>query len=231
MENAERMASILDRLRSEFGPWSGGREDPFSVLVWTVLSQNTNDRNTKMAFDRLVKKYKNFGQLARADLTKIQALIRPAGLHRAKSSHLKETSKIIETKYGGSLKTVLEKPVHLARAELLSLPGVGYKTADCLLLFSAKRDVLPVDTHIFRVSKRLGFATPEDDHEQVKNKLENVIPRGRRGEAHIFLIALGRKFCRAKKPLCNVCPINALCPRLGVYTIDVAKATPSGSGH
>lgn len=214
MENFERMASILDRLSSEFGPWPGRRDDPFSVLVWTVLSQNTNDRNTKMAFDRLVKKYKNFGQLARADLRKIQALIRPAGLYRAKSWHLKEISKIIESKYKGSLEGILKKPLRLARAELLSLPGVGYKTADCLLLFSANRDVLPVDTHIFRVSKRLGFALPSDDHEQVKNKLENLIPRGRRGEAHIFLISLGRKFCGAKKPLCSVCPINDLCPKL-----------------
>ena len=212
-DETKRMAKILDRLRSEFKLWPS-LGSPFSVLVWTVLSQNTSDRNAELAYNRLTSRFRNFKQLARADLRTIQRLIRPAGLYKAKSKHLRELSRIVINKYGGDLKRVLKKPLEKAREELLKLPGIGYKTADCLLFFSAGRDVLPVDTHVARLAKRLGYAMPEDDREKVREKLMKAIPKGRRGEAHMLLIQHGRKYCRARKPLCAECPINQLCPRL-----------------
>lgn len=213
MGEKERIAKILDRLGAEFELWRRF-EDPFSVLVATVLSQNTSDRNTRIAFDRLISRFNTFERLAKADVRAIQKLIKPAGLYRAKSRHLKELARIIIAKYGGDLRKVLRKPPAEARRELLELPGVGYKTADCLLFFSAKRDVIPVDTHVARLAKRLGFAAAGDGPELVREKLMNVVPEGRRGEAHMLLIQHGRRYCRARNPLCEICPIEALCPKL-----------------
>lgn len=213
MKEKERMTKILDHLGAEFKLWRP-LGSPFSVLVWTVLSQNTNDRNTRLAYDRLTSRFKTFEQLARADLRVIQGLIRPAGLYRAKSKHLRELARIIIKRYGSDLRKVLRKPPDEARLELLELPGVGYKTADCLLFFSAKRDVIPVDTHVARLAKRLGFAAADDDVERVRKKLINVVPEGRRGGAHMLLIQHGRRYCKAIKPTCKICPIEDLCPKI-----------------
>jgi endonuclease-3 len=186
------------------------------VLVRTVLSQNTNWRNTKVAFDNLASRFEIPSQFARADLHTIEELIRPAGLYKAKAKNLRGLARVVQEKYGGDLGQVLGKPPEEARQELLTLPGVGYKTADCVLLFAAGRDVLPVDTHVARIAGRMGFAGLHDDREKIKRKLEDLIPQGRRGEAHLLLIQLGRRFCRALNPLCNECPVNLLCPKLGV---------------
>jgi endonuclease-3 len=206
------MVEILNRLGAEFEPWGRYTEDPFLLLVGTVLSQNTNWRNTRTAYSRLTAKFRTPQQLAAADTRDIQELIRPAGLYREKSKRLKEISRSVLEKYDGDLRAVLKRPVEEAREELLSLPGVGYKTADVVLAFGAGRDVLPVDTHVFRISKRLGFASPKDDHEQVRLKLEKITPKGRRAQAHMFLIQLGRRYCRARNPLHEKCPINDFCP-------------------
>jgi len=216
MGDDKRMVAILDRLRSEFKPWRRYTDDPFLMLVSTVLSQNTNWHNTKTAYERLTSEFKTPRQIARADEREIQKLIRPAGLHRIKSKRLKELSQAICERYGGNIGKVLKKPLAAARQELLSLPGIGYKTADVVLAFSAGRDVLPVDTHVFKISKRLGFAAPKDDHEKVRIKLEALVPVGHRGEAHMLLIQHGRRYCRAIKPLCAECPVSKYCPKIGV---------------
>ncbi len=186
------------------------------VLVGTVLSQNTNWRNTRRAFDNFAPKFQNPAQLAEAHLREIEKLIRPAGLYKAKARNLREMARIIQEKYGGDLGRILEKPPDEARRELLEFPGVGYKTADCVLLFAGGRDVLPVDVHVARTAKRLGFASLKDSPERVREKLEPLVPKGRRGEAHLLLIELGRQYCRASKPLCSKCPVNDLCPKVGL---------------
>jgi endonuclease-3 len=219
-DDRHRMNEILNRLGAEFEPWSRYTDDPFLLLLGTVLSQNTNWRNTRTAYNRLTAKFRTPKQLAMADEHEIRELIRPAGLFRMKSKRLKDISRVISEKYGGNLGLVLSMPHEKARQELLSLPGVGYKTADVVLAFGAGRDVLPVDTHVFRISKRLGFASPKDDHEQVRAKLEKVTHVGRRSHAHMFLIQLGRRYCRARNPLHEICPINDLCP-IGIrYTVQ-----------
>lgn len=206
------MAAILGRLAAEFEPWRRYTDDPFLLLVGTVLSQNTNWRNTRTAYNRLTSRFRTPERLASAEVREIRELIRPAGLHREKSKRLREISCAVLERYGGDLGAVLRKPVEEARAELLSLPGVGYKTADVVLAFGAGRDVLPVDTHVFRVAKRLGFAAPKDNPEQVRMKLEKVTPAGKRRDVHMFLIQLGRRYCRARNPLHKKCPINDKCP-------------------
>lgn len=216
-DDQRRMAEILDRLGAEFEPWSRYTDNPFLLLVGTVLSQNTNWRNTRTAYNRLTAKFRTPEQLANANLQEIQKLIRPAGLYREKSKRLRELSRVLLERYGGNLRAILKGEADEARRELLSLPGVGYKTADVVLAFGAGRDVLPVDTHVFRISKRLGFASPKDDHEQVRVKLERITPKGRRAQAHMFLIQLGRRYCRARNPLHETCPINDLCPAGGLH--------------
>ena len=205
------MEKILNRLRGEFELWKG-HGSPYEVLTRTVLSQHTNDRNTARASAALFKNFSGWRDLAKADVKEIRRIIRPAGLQRAKAKHLKAIAQCVLERYGGDLAKVLKKPVEEARKELLSLPGVGYKTADVVLAFAAGRDVIAVDTHVFRVSKRLGFASKEDDHEGVKVKLEKVVPLGRRTEAHVLLIQFGRRYCRAIQPLHEKCPVRELCP-------------------
>ncbi|MEW6592242.1 MAG: endonuclease III [Candidatus Hadarchaeota archaeon] len=206
-----RMGKILDILGKEFKPWKRQRK-PYEVMVWTVLSQHTNDRNTTVASAALLKRFKSWQGLAKGDISEIKKLVRPAGLQKAKAKHLKEISNAVLYKYGGDLRKVLKMPAERARKELLSLPGVGYKTADVVLAFAAGRDVIAVDTHVFRVSKRLGFAFAGDNHEEVKARLERATPQGRKVEAHTLLIQLGRKYCRALAPLHEKCPVRNLCP-------------------
>ncbi|MEW5994651.1 MAG: endonuclease III [Candidatus Zixiibacteriota bacterium] len=201
----------MDLLGKEFKPWKR-QKNPYEVMVWTVLSQHTNDRNTAMASATLLKRFKNWNGLAKGDIAEIKKLIRSAGLQKAKAKHLKEISKSVLERYEGDLGKVLKMPVDDARKELLSLPGVGYKTADVVLAFAGGRDVIAVDTHVFRVSKRLGFASAKDDYEGVKAKLERITPNGRKVEAHTLLIQLGRKYCRALNPLHEKCPVRNLCP-------------------
>jgi len=207
-----RMLMILNRLGTEFELWRRYTDDPFLLLVGTVLSQNTNWRNTRAAYNRLIAKFRTPEQLVRAEVRDIQKLIKSAGLYRMKSKRLKELARMVLERYHGDLSTVLRKPPEEARRELLSLPGIGYKTADVVLVFGAGRDMLPIDTHIFRISKRLGFARPKASYEEVRSELEELTPSGRRGEAHVLLIQHGRRYCLARNPLCGECPINDLCP-------------------
>lgn len=210
------MRKVLERLKEDLELWEYPDRDPFQVLVATVLSQNTNWRNTKRAYDALQARLPTPKKLSNANLKTIQKLIRPAGLYKNKSKSLKKISQIIQEEYGGDLESVLRKPIEEAREELTSLPGVGPKTADCVLLFAGERDVLPVDTHVARTSKRLGFADLKDTPEKVREKLEPIVPAGRRGEAHILLIELGRTYCKARNPNHSECPIEDLCPKIGV---------------
>jgi len=206
------MEKILERLNAKFKPWPKSRENKFLLLVKVVLSQNTSDRNSFAAFDRLVSKFKTPEQIVKADLHEIQKLIRVGGLHKEKSKRLKEISQVVLEKYRGNISSILKKPTKEARKELLELPGVGFKTADVVLAFGSERDLFPVDTHVFRLSKRLGFAGENDNYEKVKKKLEMVTPNGMRTLGHIMFIQLGRAYCRARNPNHLCCPINSLCP-------------------
>lgn len=230
MGERRRMVEILDRLGAEFEHWRRYTDDPFLLLVGTVLSQNTNWRNTRTAYNRLTVKFRTPAQLAEADVLEIRELIRPAGLYKEKSKHLKEISRALLERYTGDLNPILRRPAEEARRELLSLPGVGFKTADVVLAFGAGRDVIAVDTHVFRISKRLGFASHNDNHEQVKMKLECIAPAGRRRDTHMLLIELGRRYCRARNPLHSACPVNRLCP-IGVRYLKRAKFSSRARVH
>jgi endonuclease-3 len=182
-------------------------------LIATIISQNTNDKNTARAFENLSNKFRITPEiLAKAEIKQIENCLKVAGLYHNKARAIQQVSRIILKKYDGNLAQILSKPLDEAREELLQLPGVGPKTADVLLLFSAKKPTIPVDTHVNRVSKRLGLVTKEADYETVRRTLQLIYDPKDYLAVHILLISHGRKYCKAKTPLCKECPLARLCP-------------------
>lgn len=210
-----RATKILHVLRSNFSipRWADAPKNPFQVLIITVLSQATADRNTERAFRNLSRRFPITPRdLAGARVEEIEAAIRVGGLYRNKSKVIKELSRLILEKFGGSLDFIHSLPLEEARKTLIRLPGVGPKTADVVLIFCAGKPTLPVDTHVNRVSKRLGLAPLNADYESVREALQSLYPPKNYLSLHLLLISLGRRYCKARNPLCKPCPVNTLCP-------------------
>ena len=215
-----RAATVLQILRQTFAmpKWFEGDRDPFETLIVTIISQNTADRNTARAFERLSKLFEIKPEvLAKAETSQIEECLRVCGLYRNKAKTIKQVSSIILEKFRGSLQPILSLPLEEARKTLMQLPGIGPKTADVVLLFSARQPTIPVDTHVNRVAKRLGFAPENGDYEAVRTRLQSLYnPRDYLG-VHLLLIAHGRRFCKARHPLCEQCPVNMHCPSRGLW--------------
>jgi len=210
-----RAGKILQVLQETFtvSKWVTSHKDPFKTLIVTIISQNTADRNTAKAFENLSKNLQITPEtLANAETSKIEECLKVAGLYRNKAKTIKQISKIILEKFDGSLKPILSLPFEESRKTLLQLPGVGPKTADVVLLFCAEKPTIPVDTHVNRVAKRLGLAPSSGDYEAVRRSLQSLYNSKDYLTIHVLLILLGRKYCKARKPLCRHCPVNKLCP-------------------
>lgn len=210
-----RATEILRVLRNSFSTprWAEASRDPFQTLIVTVLSQATADKNTEGAFRNLSRRFPITPEgLAGARVEEIEAAIRVGGLYRNKSKVIKELSRVILEEFGGSLEFVHSLPLEEARKTLVRLPGVGPKTADVVLIFCAGKPTLPVDTHVNRVSKRLGLAPPKADYEGVREALQSLYQPEDYLSVHLLLISLGRRYCKARNPLCKSCPVSALCP-------------------
>lgn len=213
--NEKRAEEILQILRKNFTlpKWVSADHNPFETLIITIISQNTSDRNTEKAFEKLSKNFPITPEaLANAKTSEIEECLKVAGLYRNKAKIIRKVSKIILEKFSGNLETVLTLPFEKARETLMTLPGVGPKTADVLLLFSANKPTIPVDTHVNRVSKRLGLVPIDGDYERIRKSLQKLYKPQDYLEVHILLILLGRKYCKAIKPLCKPCPLRTLCP-------------------
>lgn len=210
---------ILERLRrelkvgeGEFAALEAGRRgDPFRVLVATILSQNTSERNTFLAFERLDKAIGVTPlRILEAGEERIKELVAVAGLQDQKARAIVEVSRLVQERYGGDLRRLLSLGEEAVRRELGSVRGVGDKTIDVLLAFSGF-PVLPVDTHVRRVARRLGLAR-SSSYRGIREELHRVFGERARLEAHLLLIKLGREVCRARNPLCSRCPLRGLCP-------------------
>ncbi len=215
MREKERAQRILQVLGKEFGipEVSGSRGEPFQTLIRTVLSQATNDRNRDRAYANLAGKYRiNPLELADAGVKEIEEAIRVGGLYRNKAGKIKELSKIILRQFHGSLDFIFSEPIEKSREQLMSIPGVGPKTADVVLLFSAEKPIVPIDTHVNRVSKRLDLAPLKGGYEDVRQSLEALYKPSDYLAIHLLLISLGRRYCRARTPLHRLCPVNVFCP-------------------
>ncbi len=176
------------------------KNDPFETLIVTIISQNTADTNTERAFENLSKQFEITPQtLSSAETSKIEACLHVGGLYKSKAKTIKNVSKIVLEKFGGSLDPILSLPLDEARKMLMELPGIGPKTADVVLLFSANQPTIPVDTHVNRVAKRLGFAPTNGDYEEVRLSLQKLFDQKDYLDVHLFLIALGRKYCKARQ--------------------------------
>lgn len=177
--------------------------NPFQLLVAAILSAQTTDRQVNSITDRLFRHYRRPEDFARLNPEELAREIQGCGLYRNKSKNIIATSRILVEKYNSRVPDRLE--------ELESLPGVGRKTANVVLNVAFGRPTIPVDTHVFRVSHRLGLArskTPEKTEEE----LVSLIPEERRRAAHHQLIAHGRQVCTARSPRCPACPLAHLCP-------------------
>jgi len=211
-ESAQRILKILGK---EFGipEWTGSKKEPFQTLIRTVLSQATNDRNRDRAYANLVKRFKiDPKELANADVKEIENAIRVGGLYHNKASKIKALSETVLKEFNGSLDFIFSEPLEKGRELLMGIPGVGPKTADVMLVFAARKPTVPVDTHVNRVSRRLGLAPLKSGYEDIRRSLQALYEPDDYLAIHLLLISLGRRYCRARNPLHGSCPVRALCP-------------------
>jgi endonuclease-3 len=181
-------------------------------LVSTILSQNTNDVNRDRAFDALRAKFKTWEEVRDADTEDIISAIRPAGLANQKGPRMQQVLNAITAERGSlDLSFLAQMPVEEARSWLTKFNGVGPKTAAIVLCFSLGIPAFPVDTHVYRVTGRIGLRPEKMTVEQAHPHLESIFPPETYYAAHLNLIRLGREICNARKPLCMNCPIVALC--------------------
>ena len=176
---------------------------PFELLVATILSAQCTDERVNMVTPGLFRTYPTAHKLASADPAKLEQEIRSTGFFRAKTRSLLGMARGLVERHGGI--------VPAEREALTALPGVGLKTANVVLGNAFGQDALAVDTHVFRVSQRLGLAK-SDDPEEIHDQLVEVLPRGRLTQGTHLLIIHGRRTCVARKPACPKCSIRALCP-------------------
>jgi endonuclease-3 len=181
-------------------------------LVSTILSQNTNDVNRDRAFNALRAKFKTWEEVRDADTEDVISAIRPAGLANQKGPRMQQVLNAITAERGSlDLSFLAQMPVEEARRWLTKFNGVGPKTAAIVLCFSLNIPAFPVDTHVYRVSGRIGLRPEKMTVEQAHPYLESIFPPETYYAAHLNLIRLGREICNARKPLCMNCPIVALC--------------------
>jgi endonuclease III len=214
-----RVRAILNRLRKRFGELEPPRRaDPLDELILTVLSQHTSDLNAERAFEQLTAAFPTWQSLVDAPTIAVADAIRSGGLADSKSPRIQAILREVRDREGvfdlTSLRVMSDEE---ARAYLTSLPGVGPKTAAVVLSFALGRDAIPVDTHVHRLSKRLGLVPPNVSAERADRLLHELVPDGLRTQLHVALIRLGREICKAPIPRCRECPLKDLCPTAPRY--------------
>ena len=209
-----KISEIIGLLAKEYGSitWRS-RTAPLSELIMTILSQNTSDHNSRRAFDSLLKRFGSWEAVAGGSVEDIAEAIKLGGLAQVKSPRIKKILEQIQAQRGSlDLRFLKRMPVSEAKEWLQSLPGVGPKTAACVLLFSLKKPVLPVDTHIHRVAKRLGLIDSRVSAEKAHDILGGMVPARDVYRFHILMIEHGRRVCKSQRPRCRECVLLKGCP-------------------
>ncbi|MBA2515977.1 MAG: endonuclease III [Solirubrobacterales bacterium] len=213
--SSKRVRGLRDRLRSHYGrPVAAPHGRPLDELVLTVLSQSTSDRNRDVAYLRLRARLETWERVRDAPLSEVESAIQPGGLHRQKSVRIKNILHALGEPL--DLAWLAHVPVGEGRDHLTALPGVGRKTAACVLLFALGQPDVPVDTHVSRVATRLGLLRPGAGFVEMHDGLLDLTPRGAHLELHVNLLRHGRRICHAQRPRCEVCPLRRACPQIGV---------------
>jgi endonuclease III len=208
---ARRVRALRDRLRLVYGrPVAPPHGRPLEELILTVLSQSTNDRNRDVAYLRLRARLPAWEAVRDAPLDEVEAAIQPGGLHRQKALRIQEILRALPDP--PDLDFLAGGSVEEARAYLTALPGVGRKTAACVLLFALGMPDVPVDTHVSRVGTRLGLFRPGAPFEELHDEMLRLTPAGQEVELHINLLRHGRRTCHARRPWCEECALLRSCP-------------------
>ena len=198
-ENVVKIIRILKK-RYDVGAW---RMRPFRALIGCIISQRTKDETTGPAADRLFAAADTPQRMSKLTTKRIAKLIYPAGFYNQKAKNIKATCKMLLERYNGR--------VPKTREELMKLPGIGGKCADIVLLFSYGYSVIPVDTHVAKVSQRLGW-TRHKHREKIREDLHELFPPKKRAAINGLLVMFGKEICRSPFPKCYSCPLEKLCP-------------------
>jgi endonuclease-3 len=219
-------ALVVELLEAEYGsvPWRP-TGDPVAELVLTLLSQNTSDTNSGRAFIRLLHRFPDWQAILDSNVKDIEAAIQPGGLAPTKAPRLQALLREVSSQTEGTfnLSFLRDMPLEDARGWLRRLPGVGPKTAACVLLFALGRPALPVDTHVHRVAKRLGLVPEKSSAEQAHELLEPMLTPDQVFPFHIQLIKHGRRTCHAQRPKCPACPLREVCPSAQLPQLDIKR--------
>jgi endonuclease-3 len=217
--DSQTIARIINILEEKYGAQTlrSERTTPFEVLIGTILSQRTKDEVTDVAATKLLGKARTPRQMMNLSKDEIIHLIKPAGFYRQKAGRILEISRILLNEYGGRTPET--------REELMRLPGVGPKTADCVLCFSYRQPCIPVDTHVKVIARRLGLTCSEDP-EKIREDLHNQIPEALRGRVNLLFVNFGKDVCRTVKPRCDICPLARYCDYF--KTVKQGKARQTG---
>jgi len=194
---------IFTRLKRLYPPGKFNSLDPFRALIATVLSQRTRDEVTEKAAKKLFSRYDTPFSLSKADVKDIEELIREVGFFRVKAPRIKEIARIIDNKYNGKVPEDMN--------ELLALPGVGRKTANCVLVYGFGKEAIAVDTHVHRISNRLGFVSTKTP-EETEMRLREILPEKYWLLINELMVRFGQDICRPVSPKCGNCAISEHCP-------------------
>ncbi len=206
MEFSEILNKIEEQIEGEahLDELARKKQDPFKILISTILSARTRDANTRIATEKLFAKFSTPKTIAEANLDEIELLIKSSGFYKVKAARIKDVSRILVEKYNSNVPDIYE--------ELMSLPGVGSKTANCVLVYAYKVPAIPVDTHVHRISNRLGWVKTKTPL-KTEIALKNTIPKELWLKLNRLFVRFGQQICVSIKPKCESCSINNICPK------------------
>ena len=205
IENVIEGEAHLDQLAKK-------RNDPFKILISTILSARTRDSSTEEVTRKLFSRFKTPQDISNANIEILEELVHKSGFYKVKAARIKEVSRIISEDYIGEVPTDFD--------ELISLPGVGAKTANCVLVYAFNIPAIPVDTHVHRIPNRLGWIKTTKP-EQTEKKLKEIIPKSQWIRVNRLFVRFGQEICLPIHPKCDSCPLNATCPK--DFTMELAR--------
>ena len=213
-QTKKRVEMIAESLETFFGlPLQKTRSRPIDNLIMTILSQNTNDRNRDMAYRQLRGSFPTWQDVLAADMKAIETAVRPAGLGKQKSATIKNTLQwILDTHGELDIDFLCDMDPYEAIDMFTTQKGIGVKTIAVVLCFSCNKDIFPVDTHVHRICRRLELVPDKASADKTFWLMQELVPAGKSYSLHLNFLKLGRQICRARRPVCERCPVRSFCP-------------------